>query len=699
MDHPRTVGVRARQRAIWGSLALATSLFWVGSLAAQPATIPIQGYVTTSGGAPIDGVVAAEFRLYSHAEGGAPFFVESVPALSVDAGWFSAYLGEGAALNLGFFDGDDVFLGVALGGEPELSPRVALGSVAYAAYSGFAGAVDWDTIENVPTELIDGTVGREYFAAPPLILNPSTLTFGLSSVGCSAGEGWLWNGATWICDAVATTTYTGGLGIEIDGAVVRIDAPTCTAGQYSRWSAAGWVCATDQTGLTSLQAGPGIGVAGNTISVAATTCPIGHYSRWNGTSWVCHEDLVGSFQAGAGIDIAGEIVSVDAVTCAAGQYSRWNGTAFVCATDQTGLTSITPGPGVSVAGSTVSINAPGCSAGQYSRWTGTLWQCHADDAGLTGIVPGAGIQVTGSGATRTVATTATTCGAGQYSYWNGTQWLCRADAVGLTALTGGAGISVAGSTISTQAQTCGANQYSYWDGAQWRCRADLRGVNSVVQGNGISVSTVGENVTVATSAQTCTATQYSYWDGAQWRCRTDEQGITTLSAGTGITITGSGASRTIAVQANQQFGVVPIGTIVAWTNHLAGTPALPAGWVRCDGQTLSDAASPLNGRVLPNLNGGGSAPNGAATRGYFLRGHSSSGLFESDQGNTYAQIEQSNTNQGTTTGTVSIPVNGSWSGWMRQWYQTTGGDSLRFRNQGWETRPRNMSVIYIMRVK
>lgn len=32
------------------------------------------------------------------------------------------------------------------------------------------------------------------------------------------------------------------------------------------------------------------------------------------------------------------------------------------------------------------------------------------------------------------------------------------------------------------------------------------------------------------------------------------------------------------------------------------TPSLPTGWVECTGQTISDADSPINGKVVPNLN-------------------------------------------------------------------------------------------------
>src|SRR5947209_13481366 len=47
-------------------------------------------------------------------------------------------------------------------------------------------------------------------------------------------------------------------------------------------------------------------------------------------------------------------------------------------------------------------------------------------------------------------------------------------------------------------------------------------------------------------------------------------------------------------------GVVPVGAIVAWHKSYTHTPALPAQFVECNGQTLSDSASVYNGQVLPN---------------------------------------------------------------------------------------------------
>jgi len=53
----------------------------------------------------------------------------------------------------------------------------------------------------------------------------------------------------------------------------------------------------------------------------------------------------------------------------------------------------------------------------------------------------------------------------------------------------------------------------------------------------------------------------------------------------------------------------PVGSIKQWIRPDAATP-LPSNWLICDGSTVVDAASPFNGKVLPDL------------RTKFPRGHS-----------------------------------------------------------------------------
>jgi len=153
--------------------------------------------------------------------------------------------------------------------------------------------------------------------------------------------------------------------------------------------------------------------------------------------------------------------------------------------------------------------------------------------------------------------------------------------------------------------------------------------------------------------------------------------------------------------------VPPIGSIIAWHKDFSNTPALPYGWVECNGQTLNDPGSPYHNQVIPNLNGD---PNGANSPGLsekarmFLRGGTQSGNGENDafQGHRHSisgnyNIAATCSNSGSddrradcaSYGTaVSISIGDP----------TTDGTNGTPRTAS-ETRPKNMSVVWIMRVK
>ena len=148
------------------------------------------------------------------------------------------------------------------------------------------------------------------------------------------------------------------------------------------------------------------------------------------------------------------------------------------------------------------------------------------------------------------------------------------------------------------------------------------------------------------------------------------------------------------IWSNAGFGMVPIGSIVAWHGNMTGVPGLPAGWVECNGQTIFDANSPMNGIVVPNLNGGTTSESGDASRGRFLRGNTTSGLFQQDQANNLAYINHDDTGNADTEdfldddGTLVTIRNYS-----------TDGDRFQARLDGVETRVTNMSVRWIIRTK
>lgn len=151
----------------------------------------------------------------------------------------------------------------------------------------------------------------------------------------------------------------------------------------------------------------------------------------------------------------------------------------------------------------------------------------------------------------------------------------------------------------------------------------------------------------------------------------------------------------------QGFGIVPIGAILPWHKSLSGTPALPVGWVECNGQTLNDPQSSLNGQVIPNLNG----------QALFIRGGATSGVFQDDQMQSHAHPDAGHTHPSHNTNFINTPANvdnnpGEYGLYLSSATgvghadlgdpsETTAGAA----RHGSETRPVNMSMVWIMRVK
>lgn len=142
------------------------------------------------------------------------------------------------------------------------------------------------------------------------------------------------------------------------------------------------------------------------------------------------------------------------------------------------------------------------------------------------------------------------------------------------------------------------------------------------------------------------------------------------------------------------YGLVPIGSIIAWHGNMAGTPALPAGWLECNGQTVTDGASPMNGVAVPNLNSGTTSQSGDASRGRFLRGNTTSGLYQGDASNNLNWINHDDSGNGDTND--NLPDNG---GTVTIRNYSTSGDRYQARLDGVETRVTNMSVRWIIRIK
>lgn len=165
---------------------------------------------------------------------------------------------------------------------------------------------------------------------------------------------------------------------------------------------------------------------------------------------------------------------------------------------------------------------------------------------------------------------------------------------------------------------------------------------------------------------------------------------------------------------------MPLKSIIAWHKDFSASIDLPDNWVECNGQVLSDSESPFDGETIPNLNGdagGANSPNLSIKAQMFLRGGTISGNGQEDAAQKITgswdslKLTSGFSNVRSANGAFSIGAGGNASAGLDTTavgsYST---DRMSFDNANStspntaktddeETRPVNMSVVWIMKIK
>jgi len=167
----------------------------VGATMAVPQTLPYQGRIADASGQPLTGLYSMTFRLYDSASPTAyPLWEENWTgpnSVKVSDGLFNVMLGSIEPIpHAVIYDNTALWLGVTVGADNEMTPRIPLGSAPYAIYA--QKAVDADTVDGIHAQDI---VTAAVNASPAGIIS----AYG----GATAPDGWL------LCDgaAVSRTQY------------------------------------------------------------------------------------------------------------------------------------------------------------------------------------------------------------------------------------------------------------------------------------------------------------------------------------------------------------------------------------------------------------------------------------------------------------------------------------------------------------
>lgn len=268
--------------------------------AAIPQTINYQGFLTDNAGTPINGTVTIVFSLYDAPTGGTRLWTDSNSVNAVN-GLVNHNLGP---INLAF--DSQIYIGIAVGSDPEMSPRQALTSVPYAYH---AKTVEQDT---------------------------------LTQLSCTTNQVAKWNGTAWACaddntGSGGVTSVTAGGGLNGSG----------TTGDIT--------LSIPNSGVTSAMAGfnyagsPSKGGAANSAAdLVCSSCVSGAeiatgqvVKSVNGST-----DAV-TFSAGSNVTItpglpgqftvaATDSDTLAGLSCSTDQIAKYNGSAWGCGTASAG---------------------------------------------------------------------------------------------------------------------------------------------------------------------------------------------------------------------------------------------------------------------------------------------------------------------------------------------------------------------------
>ena len=130
-------------------------------------TINYQGYLTDSSGNPVGGPLDMAFRLYNVESGGEALWIETQNAVATSGGLFSVLLGSETAISTEIVaNNNDLWLGIAVGGDEEMSPREKIASAPYAMLANVPnGSI---TTEKIADEAVtQAKLGAEVSLEPP----------------------------------------------------------------------------------------------------------------------------------------------------------------------------------------------------------------------------------------------------------------------------------------------------------------------------------------------------------------------------------------------------------------------------------------------------------------------------------------------------------------------------------------------------
>lgn len=233
-----------------------------------PAWIPVQAYLTDSDGNPLSGEHEITLSIYETNTSGSALFSE-VQTSIVENGLVTLYMGQTQSLELSMFrNTDELYLGIEVDSDGEMSPRFTLGSVPYAGFAQYAGdantlqgysptdfrsssnPVDWSDLGGVPAGIGDGDNDT------------------LADISCSQGQVAKFSSGSWQCgDDISNAPHTHP-GTDITSPVASaLSANTANTASSVPWTGISGVPAGFADGVDNVGSGLGGSGTANTLAM------------------------------------------------------------------------------------------------------------------------------------------------------------------------------------------------------------------------------------------------------------------------------------------------------------------------------------------------------------------------------------------------------------------------------------------------